>query len=184
MPSTAQQADGFARSPVHVAGGFDKPFNQAPSLHISLLVILWVAYAIHARGGWRWLLHGWFSLIGVSVLTTYQHHAIDVPTGWLVGWFCVFLFPFAAGTVAWRAAARARTRQLAGRRAAGALAVGAAALSAVAGVSARGVAAGLAGPVPGMCRGDIPARRAWPVPGGTRRHDADGRALGCWRLIC
>jgi protein-tyrosine phosphatase/membrane-associated phospholipid phosphatase len=74
-------------------GGFDRPFNQAPSLHISLLVILWVAYAAHARGAWRGLLHGWFALIGISVLTTYQHHFIDVPTGWLVGWLCVFAWP-------------------------------------------------------------------------------------------
>ncbi|WP_420995330.1 phosphatase PAP2/dual specificity phosphatase family protein [Cupriavidus sp. 30B13] len=106
-------------------GGFDKPFNQAPSLHISLLVILWVAYAMHARGGWRWLLHGWFALIGLSVLTTYQHHAVDVPTGWLVGWFCVFLFPFGAREDAAGPAARARTHRLSLRYAAGALAAAA-----------------------------------------------------------
>ncbi|CAG2132067.1 phosphatase PAP2/dual specificity phosphatase family protein [Cupriavidus numazuensis] len=93
----------FARPPAEglpgqlftLLGGFDKPFNQAPSLHISLLVILWVAYAAHLRGAWRWLLHGWFVLIGLSVLTTYQHHFIDIPTGWLVGWLCVFAFPIA-----------------------------------------------------------------------------------------
>lgn len=73
--------------------GFDKPFNQAPALHITLLIILWVLYARHMHGVWRWLLHGWFALIGVSVLTTYQHHFIDVPTGLLAGWFCIWLFP-------------------------------------------------------------------------------------------
>ena len=30
-----------------VLGSFDKPFNQAPSLHIALLVILWDLYAWH-----------------------------------------------------------------------------------------------------------------------------------------
>ncbi|WP_371234593.1 phosphatase PAP2/dual specificity phosphatase family protein [Pseudomonas sp. QE6] len=73
--------------------GFDKPFNQAPSLHIALLVILWVAYGRYAGGLWRWLLHGWFALIGLSVLTTWQHHFIDVPTGALAGWLCVWLWP-------------------------------------------------------------------------------------------
>ena len=79
-----------------VLAGFDKPFNQAPSLHIALLVILWVCfdrYARHFHLAWRWLLHGWFTLIGLSVLTTYQHHFIDLPTGALAGWLCVWLWP-------------------------------------------------------------------------------------------
>ena len=76
-----------------ILAGFDKPFNQAPSLHVALLVILWVLYARHLSGGARWVLHFWFALIGVSVLTTYQHHFIDLPTGLWVGWFCLWLFP-------------------------------------------------------------------------------------------
>ena len=76
-----------------VLAGFDKPFNQAPSLHIALLVILWVMYQRHSQGLWRWLVHGWFALIGISVLTTYQHHFIDLPTGALAGWLCVWLWP-------------------------------------------------------------------------------------------
>src|SRR6266850_3491286 len=73
--------------------GFDKPFNQAPSLHIALLVILWLVYLRHVPPRWRWLVHGWFTLIGASVLTTYQHHFIDIPTGLLAGWLCVWLVP-------------------------------------------------------------------------------------------
>ena len=76
-----------------VLAGFDKPFNQAPSLHIALLVILWVMFQRHTQGGWRWVVHGWFALIGISVLTTYQHHFIDLPTGALAGWLCVWLWP-------------------------------------------------------------------------------------------
>jgi hypothetical protein len=72
---------------------FDKPFNQAPALHISLLIILWVCYGRYLTGFWRWMLHGWFVLIGLSVLTTYQHHFFDIPTGVWLGWFCVWLFP-------------------------------------------------------------------------------------------
>nr|WKF55958.1 putative protein YnbD [Paraburkholderia busanensis] len=86
-------ADGISGALFTLLAGFDKPYNQAPSLHIGLLVVLWAVYAAYARGGWRWLLHGWFALIGLSVLTTYQHHAIDVPTGAAVGCFALFLFP-------------------------------------------------------------------------------------------
>ena len=85
--------DGFFGWMFDVLGGFDKPFNQAPSLHIALLVILWVLYARHLAGAARWVLHFWFALIGVSVLTTYQHHFIDVPTGLWVGLLCLWLFP-------------------------------------------------------------------------------------------
>ncbi|WP_153020705.1 phosphatase PAP2/dual specificity phosphatase family protein [Pseudomonas sp. BMS12] len=74
--------------------GFDKPFNQAPSLHIALLVVIWTMFARHTHGPLlRGLLHGWMALIGLSVLTTWQHHFIDVPTGALAGWLCVWLWP-------------------------------------------------------------------------------------------
>jgi len=75
-------------------GLFDRPFNQAPSLHVALLVILWTQYARVITGkASRFVLHGWFALIGVSILTTWQHHFIDVPTGALLGFFCVWLWP-------------------------------------------------------------------------------------------
>ncbi|MDR1934060.1 MAG: phosphatase PAP2/dual specificity phosphatase family protein [Candidatus Accumulibacter sp.] len=73
---------------------FDQPYNQAPSLHIGLLVIVWKQFStldvsprLHA------FIHGWALLIGVSVLTTWQHHFIDVPTGLAVGLFCLWLWP-------------------------------------------------------------------------------------------
>ncbi|MDO5625741.1 MAG: phosphatase PAP2/dual specificity phosphatase family protein [Pseudomonadota bacterium] len=74
--------------------GFDQPFNQAPSLHIALAVILWDLYRRLIRPRWaRALLHGWTLLICASVLTTYQHHFIDIPTGALLGVVCVWLWP-------------------------------------------------------------------------------------------
>jgi membrane-associated phospholipid phosphatase len=88
--------------------GFDKPFNQAPSLHIALLVIIWTMFARHVqRQPWRWLMHGWMALIGVSVLTTWQHHFIDVPTGALAGFACVWLWPH-QGRLPWQEARLAR----------------------------------------------------------------------------
>jgi protein-tyrosine phosphatase len=72
---------------------FDRPFNQAPSLHMALLVLLWVVYLRALPRAWRWPLHAAFALIGVSVLTTWQHHFIDVPTGLWLGWLCLWLFP-------------------------------------------------------------------------------------------
>lgn len=73
--------------------GFDKPFNQAPSLHVSLLMLLWARYHRHLRGWPRQLMHGWFLLIGISVFTTWQHHVIDGVWGVVVGLLCFYLFP-------------------------------------------------------------------------------------------
>lgn len=90
---TRPPTEGWAGQLFTLLAGFDKPFNQAPSLHIALLVILWVLYAQFVPRAGRWLLHAWFALIGISVLTTYQHHFFDVPTGALLGWLCVWAWP-------------------------------------------------------------------------------------------
>ena len=72
---------------------FDLPFNQAPSLHMSLLVILWAHYLGILRGKWQWLLSAWFTLIGVSIVGTYQHHMLDVYGGLIAGVLCLYLVP-------------------------------------------------------------------------------------------
>jgi protein-tyrosine phosphatase len=87
------ETDGFFGWLFDVLLGFDKPYNQAPSLHISLLVILWTLYARYLSGVWLWLTRLIAISIGLSVLTTFQHHFIDIPTGALVGCLAVWLFP-------------------------------------------------------------------------------------------
>jgi protein-tyrosine phosphatase/membrane-associated phospholipid phosphatase len=72
---------------------FDKPYNQAPSLHIALLIVLWDLYRRLLPKRWHGFLHGWSWLIAISVLTTYQHHFIDIPTGALLGLLCLWLWP-------------------------------------------------------------------------------------------
>lgn len=69
----------------------DLPFNRAPSLHISVLVILWCRFLQFTRAGSRVLLHAWMTAIAVSVLTTYQHHVIDVVSGFIVGGVCTLM---------------------------------------------------------------------------------------------
>jgi len=73
--------------------GFDRPFNQAPSLHVALAIVLGVHFHRLATRRWRPLIAGWFVLIIGSVLTTYQHHFIDIPTGALLGWLCLWAWP-------------------------------------------------------------------------------------------
>jgi len=73
--------------------GFDKPFNQSPSLHIILLVILWQIYLPQFGRIGKLLWNVWCFLIGISVLTTFQHHFIDIPAGFLVGVLICFAFP-------------------------------------------------------------------------------------------
>ncbi len=88
-PST----DGLPGFLFAVLGGFDKPFNQAPSLHVALLVIIWDHFRRWLSGLPALAWDGWCLLIGISVLTTWQHHFIDVPTGALLGLLALWLFP-------------------------------------------------------------------------------------------
>lgn len=115
--------------------GFDQPYNQAPSLHIALLVILWVRFAA-VLPAWRIVVHGWALLIGVSVLTTFQHHFVDIPSGAAVGLLCLWLWPDAGPSPL---AARQRSASPQRRRLA-AYYTGAAMLLALVALSAGGAA--------------------------------------------
>jgi protein-tyrosine phosphatase len=72
---------------------FDHPYNQAPSLHIALLVVLWTFYTERFSKKWHWLISIWSLFIGASVLTTWQHHFIDIPAGMLAGALAIWIFP-------------------------------------------------------------------------------------------
>ena len=71
---------------------FDLPYNQAPSLHIALSIIVGAFYWTRFPKI-RLPILLWQSLIALSVLTTYQHHFIDVPTGALLGWLVLWAIP-------------------------------------------------------------------------------------------
>jgi hypothetical protein len=73
--------------------GFDKPFNQAPSLHVSLAVILGVRFSAHLAGPWKTLMQAWLVLVALSTLTTYQHQFLDIPSGALAGLLVIALLP-------------------------------------------------------------------------------------------
>ena len=122
--------EGLAGFMFDALAGFDKPFNQAPSLHIALAVILWELYRRHVPRWALWPLHLWFLLICASVLTTYQHHFIDIPTGALLGLICLWLWPdeHDAPLARWTMTGERKRRALALRYGIGALAIAALAL--------------------------------------------------------
>jgi hypothetical protein len=85
----APSVAGWERDWFAALQSFDRPFNQAPSLHVALALILWVRF----RGGLRIALAPWFVLMAVSTLTTHQHHFIDVPTGAWAGLLVLAALP-------------------------------------------------------------------------------------------
>ncbi|MDY0744203.1 hypothetical protein SNE35_06785 [Paucibacter sp. R3-3] len=85
------RTEGFIGVLFELLGHCDMPYNRAPSLHIGVLVLLWARFAPVLRGVWGTALRIWFALIAVSVLTTYQHHVLDVPAGVAVGILALLL---------------------------------------------------------------------------------------------
>ena len=75
---------------------FDFPHNLFPSLHIALRTLLADLYVRKSPGAWRWLAHGWFSLVGISTLLTWQHHLVDVLGGFWLAAISLQLFRFDA----------------------------------------------------------------------------------------
>ena len=98
--------DGLTGRLFSALAGFDQPYNQAPSLHIILTMVIGRFYWYRLRPWLRPLWLAWLLLIAVSVLTTYQHHFIDIPTGVLVGCFILWLLPWQGSQVAERAGFR------------------------------------------------------------------------------
>lgn len=116
-------ADGVFGALFDALAGFDLPYNQAPSLHIGLLLIIWWVLVRRASPGLRLLWHAWALLVAASVLTTWQHHFFDLPTGALVGLLCLWLWPD-RGESPLRSRADATRPQLARRYGLAALACG------------------------------------------------------------
>ena len=71
----------------------DLPYNQLPSLHVSLSMVVGYIYFTHLKGFWRWFSVFWFALIVLSTLYVYQHHFIDLPTGFIVGLLSFYVIP-------------------------------------------------------------------------------------------
>jgi hypothetical protein len=70
----------------------DQPFNQFPSLHIALQIILLGVFVRSTRGVVRAIIGVWFALIAASTLLTYQHHLVDIIGGAALGTLCVYFF--------------------------------------------------------------------------------------------
>jgi hypothetical protein len=70
----------------------DRPFNQLPSLHITICMILAQLYLARVKRIFRAMLCIWFALIAISTVLTYQHHVIDVVGGAALAVLCFHLW--------------------------------------------------------------------------------------------
>ena len=87
------EPEGWTAPLFHALYFNDLPYNLAPSLHISLRSLVWVFYGAHLTGWLRRAVKTWFILIGLSTLLVWQHHLIDVASGFLMGWIIAALIP-------------------------------------------------------------------------------------------
>lgn len=85
-------AEGWT-APLFAVLGLDRPYNQFPSLHISLGFIAWHTLDRRLGQAWRWPLAAWFLAIAASTLLVRQHHFIDLPGGATVAALVFWLVP-------------------------------------------------------------------------------------------
>lgn len=74
--------------------GFDLPHNLFPSLHIALRTLLADIYFRKSGRLTSWLVHLWFSLVGLSTLFTWQHHLVDVLGGFWLAAMAIQIYRF------------------------------------------------------------------------------------------
>lgn len=70
---------------------FDSPFNQSPSLHIAFAFVFWSVFKEVSK--WRFFFMISLILMGISTLTTYQHHCIDILTGAVLAHLSFIIIP-------------------------------------------------------------------------------------------
>lgn len=85
-------ADGWLGALFDWFRGMDAPHNLLPSLHAALTLILLDVYFRHTRGFVCIATITWFVLMALSPVLTYQHHLIDIASGFLLAAFCFWLF--------------------------------------------------------------------------------------------
>ena len=86
--------DGLFAALFRSLAAFDQAYNEMPSLHIILTLIIGRFYWSKLLPWLRPLWFAWCLLIGASVLTTYQHHFIDIPTALLAGALILWALPW------------------------------------------------------------------------------------------
>lgn len=70
----------------------DSPFNQSPSLHIAFAFVFWTVFKELAK--WRILLLISLIMVGISTITTYQHHVIDLLAGAILAHVSYIIIPY------------------------------------------------------------------------------------------
>lgn len=81
--------------------GVDDPYNQSPSLHVAFAFAFWTVFRNFSTP-WRVLAGFWLILVGVSTLTTFQHHLVDIFTGSILAHISFIVFPLQQRTESFR----------------------------------------------------------------------------------
>lgn len=90
MPFPAGAAPGF---PFDLLIALDQPFRRLPAFHSGLIVVLCASCARLLGARHRRAVHVAALVAAALLLTSRQHHFIDLPSGALLGAFCLWLWP-------------------------------------------------------------------------------------------
>jgi membrane-associated phospholipid phosphatase len=81
--------DGMCGVMFRLIDATDRPYNLAPSLHVTTAFIVGSVFVSRTGGATRFVTATWFVLIAASTLFTWQHHLVDVVGGAMLGLGCL-----------------------------------------------------------------------------------------------
>ncbi len=93
-------SESILKWPFNLLKSVDSPFNQSPSLHIAFAYVFWSVFKDLSK--WKTILMIAMILIGISTLTTYQHHLLDIATGSVLAHLSFIIIPYRKDEIAFR----------------------------------------------------------------------------------
>jgi len=86
------QSLGYVPRVFRLSDWINLDFNQVPSLHVAFIAIYTEAFIRNSNTIGKLTLRMWPIVVAIAAVLTFQHHLVDVVSGYLLGMACSWIF--------------------------------------------------------------------------------------------